>query len=875
MAGTARPAAEPLPSSPRALASDGRIPYRIGVLPEVLLAADSVRRLSVAIVLLSSSFNRTLTTAEIERVHEEVVEFYDFYQQHGAGRVDFDFALVEVDRPLARRDIAEVGPDRYYLSRDDLEAELVGRGFRGRFDEVIALHAWSNANPERALQAYGGGAVGPDGRFLGDAGFNSIPVMGRDPNTIGQVLIHEVLHNLDDMFARSGMPDAFLNADEMSRNMPLLLRERPGAFLPRYTDAEMLAYARRERQGREAYPWAMQLVYYAWMLERTPRADWDRLRYGRFVPAGAPAVRPLYSAVHTSAANDEVYLPVLARGAAEVRAGRFPLAPRSYAQADFDGTPLRTGVFHAGWVPLPPDRRDTVVVPVGDTAGVMVVRQRVAHVAAPADLVRYVEDPVPLAPRVVADRRGAPAESAPRASVRITGGDPASMVPGTYDLTHTAAADGWYVHPARTRLVVRRRWSARAGDDLTVSLGAPAALVADVRDDRGRDDAVVTAEVAGRVVPLALRADGRYAVTVEEELPWGLHWARVTARLGDGTAVTDSQRLYVRPGGWIRVGDIAFREPEGRIWLDATLVGRLGREVRASQLPLVAIVADRATPLAWDSVAGRYEAFVWAPPEADRVVVAALTGDSQRRTIPIMEGRNDVDAGRTRRVDAPPTAAAVRLVRPPAIDGDLADWPPTEAAAVPIGPASTVLTDTATYRGAADLAGEVRFAWDDSTLYVAGAFTDDAVETGESWNADRVNLVLDMRDDTTPLTYPTPDPSLDQWQEDDHWVFWRAGSPVVRRFGRRNADPLDGARLATRRTTGGWSFEAALPAAGLPGFVPFVGQVAGLQVFVTDGDEDGRVAELMWAGRWPYNADGIQWRLAELARLLFVDAPIR
>jgi hypothetical protein len=699
--------------------------------------------------------------------------------------------------------------------------------------------------------------------------------MGRDPNTIGQVLIHEVLHNLDDMFARSGMPDAFLNADEMSRTMPLLLQERPGAFLPQYTDAEMLAYARRERQGREAYPWAMQLVFYAWMLERTAKADWDRLRYGRLVPVESPDIRPLYGTVFTSTANDSVYLPVLVRGAAAVQAGRFPLAPRSYAQTDFDGTPLRTGVFHAGWVPLPPDRRDTVVVPIEDVAGVMVVRQRVAHVAAPEALVRYVEDPAPLAPRIVADRRGGVGPDIARGSVRTSGGDPASLVPGAYDLTHDGTAAGWYVHPARTRLTVRRRWSVRSDGDLTVSLGAPATLVADVREDRGLGDAVVTAEVAGRTVPLAHRADGRYVLTVDDELPWGLHWVRVTARRADGTTAVDSQRLYVRPGGWIRVGDIAFREPEGRIWIDATLVGRLGREVRHSQLPLVAIVGDRVTPLGWDSVAARYDAFVWAPPEADRVVVAALTGDSQRRAIPIMEGRNDVDAGRTRPVPAPPTAVAVRLPRPPVVDGDPGDWPATEAADVVVGMAGALLTEPATYGGAPDLTGRIRFGWNDSTLYVAGEFTDDAIETGESWNADRVNLVFDLRDDTSPLTYATPDPSLDQWQEDDHWVFLRMGSPVVRRFGRVNADPLAGAQVATRRTPAGWSFELALPAGGLPGFLPFVGQVAGLQVFVTDGDNDGRVAELMWAGRWPYNADGIQWRLAELARLLFVDAPIR
>ena len=89
-----------------------------------------------------------------------------------------------------------------------------------------------------------------------------------------------------------------------------------------------------------------------------------------------------------------------------------------------------------------------------------------------------------------------------------------------------------------------------------------------------------------------------------------------------------------------------------------------------------------------------------------------------------------------------------------------------------------------------------------------------------------------------------------------------------------NADPIPGARLATRRTATGWAYEAAIPRAALPGYVPFVGQVAGLQVFVTDGDGDRTATELMWSAKWPYTADGIEWRLAELATLLFVDAPL-
>ena len=125
-----------------------------------------------------------------------------------------------------------------------------------------------------------------------------------------------------------------------------------------------------------------------------------------------------------------------------------------------------------------------------------------------------------------------------------------------------------------------------------------------------------------------------------------------------------------------------------------------------------------------------------------------------------------------------------------------------------------------------------------------------------------------------PLTYTSANPPLNEWQDDDYWLFWRFGQTVVRRFGKVNADPVPGARLATRRTREGWAFEAAIPRAALPGYVPFVGQVSGLQVFVTDGDGERTATELMWSAKWPYTADGIEWRLAELGTLLYVDAPL-
>lgn len=131
-----------------------------------------------------------------------------------------------------------------------------------------------------------------------------------------------------------------------------------------------------------------------------------------------------------------------------------------------------------------------------------------------------------------------------------------------------------------------------------------------------------------------------------------------------------------------------------------------------------------------------------------------------------------------------------------------------------------------------------------------------------------------MKHDTSPLTYASANPPLNEWQDDDYWVFFRFAQTVIRRFGKANADPIPGARLATRRTPTGWAYEAAIPRAALPGYVPFVGQVAGLQVFVTDGDGERTATELMWSAKWPYTADGIEWRLAELATLLFTDGPL-
>jgi hypothetical protein len=391
----------------------------------------------------------------------------------------------------------------------------------------------------------------------------------------------------------------------------------------------------------------------------------------------------------------------------------------------------------------------------------------------------------------------------------------------------------------------------------------------------------VTAEIEGRRVPLVRSGDGRYSVTVPGDLAPGLHWARLSAAAPAGEVVTDSVRVYVRPAGWIRPPATFARGADGTIPVAVQVASRMGVDVRGAHLPLVAIAGDAVVALGEADSAGTYTGTVRGGASASRLVLASLAGDIQRRVVEIAPATPTPAAAalpapgsRLPALALPPYSAAVRLEHPPAIDADLSDWPATVAQPVVLGPESHLLTDSTVYHGARDLSARLRFGWDDTTLYLAGEITDDSVTSGDAWDTDRVNFVFDMKHDTSPLTYTSANPPLNEWQDDDYWVFFRFGVAAVRRFGKVNADPVPGARLATRRTAAGWAYEAAIPRAALPGFVPFVGQAAGLQAFVTDGDGDRTATELMWSARWPYTADGLEWHLAELATLLFVDAPL-
>jgi hypothetical protein len=640
-------------------------------------AASQVRRLEVLIVLYTRSFSQQLTRQQLERVHEEVLEFVEFYRTAAGDAVDFRISLLQVDRELARAEVSEVAPGRYYLGRDDIEDELVALGMLGHeFDEVIALYAWNNANPDGAALAYGGGAVGPDGGFLGDAGYNSIGVFAWDPGRISQIMIHEALHNIDDMFSMSGMPDGFLNADEMSRNMPALLAERPGAFLPQYDDDGMVKYAERERANRATYPWAMQLVYYGWMLQRTPREAWLGLQYGSVVDSGGRArgARPLYERIFLSRANRDFYLPVIAGGPAPASArtaGReTPLERRTYRHTDFDGSTLFEGTYYSAWLDLS-GSGGPLSVTVG-TGASEIVPIGIGELVAPSWLVTHARrvvsvvegDTVAFETAVAAPgseglllveareaRFGGSGPVADGAGLGVLiGGDTLALEqvePGHFafdlsrlemgrqELTLTAAAPELVFVPRAVAVERRAPWRIWADSLLTTGVGTPLAVTIRIAQDLGARGARVSARIGDREIELRELPDGRYSAVIDEGLPTGLDTVRVRAELaveGGHEVLESAIPVYVEPRGWIevarRIGALAGEV----VTLEARVRDRMGRVVEGVGLALAVVIGPDLLMMT-EEEPGVYRVRFAPPPGDHRLYVIGLEGSFERRVV--------------------------------------------------------------------------------------------------------------------------------------------------------------------------------------------------------------------------------------------------
>ncbi len=220
---------------------------------------------------------------------------------------------------------------------------------------------------------------------------------------------------------------------------------------------------------------------------------------------------------------------------------------------------------------------------------------------------------------------------------------------------------------------------------------------------------------------------------------------------------------------------------------------------------------------------------------------------------------------------APHRTAAIVL------DGGLDEW--NGVPAVALDSSSYLLSDPRHYEGNRDLGGAVQFVWDTTYLYAAGRFADDRLQAGAAWTSDRVNLVFDFRNDNHPLSYEGRAPDASNWQADDSWVYAHIvgdGPPPhpVMRLAADYHGPIEGAALVSRVVQGGWTFELRVPWSGLPEARPFVGAVLGLQIFVSDGDAEGGLTEIMWSDRWSWSPDaGLAWELWKMGKLVLTGVP--
>jgi hypothetical protein len=250
---------------------------------------DCVVTLKLLVVLYPRTFTWEMDNDSIANFHREVAQWIAWYDEIAGEKLHLDVDYIEIHTRINPLGSGPQGNDVYWMGPGDCDSDLLMRGIEpGIYDSVACFWAWDR---DRGMkQAYGGGAIGPDSsfEFLGRKGRTSYfgsAVLKSHPDNVSKVAIHEYLHNLDSIFETAGYPDKFFSSDDMAINMRKLVEERPGAFKEYgYSDKDMIIMADKERRREAAFPWRTQLVYYRWMLERTPKEDFIRLlkQFGRW-----------------------------------------------------------------------------------------------------------------------------------------------------------------------------------------------------------------------------------------------------------------------------------------------------------------------------------------------------------------------------------------------------------------------------------------------------------------------------------------------------------------------------------------------------------------------------------------------------------------
>ncbi len=204
-------------------------------------------------------------------------------------------------------------------------------------------------------------------------------------------------------------------------------------------------------------------------------------------------------------------------------------------------------------------------------------------------------------------------------------------------------------------------------------------------------------------------------------------------------------------------------------------------------------------------------------------------------------------------VDTGPQLEAVRLNRPPTIDGKLGEWQGASQAV------DAVVFGQENMSGVGDLGGRIWLAWDNDALYVAVLVIDDTLSQPSSGRQLYQGDSIEIQWDTRP---PGNNPAA--WDADDWHIGLSPGDfqghpPESYVWTARESTGVDaGVRMAAQPFTDngkyqGYTIEAAIPWA-LVNVQPKAGQTFRMSVSISDDDIPQAVQQSMVS-----TSPGRQW----------------
>jgi hypothetical protein len=196
-------------------------------------------------------------------------------------------------------------------------------------------------------------------------------------------------------------------------------------------------------------------------------------------------------------------------------------------------------------------------------------------------------------------------------------------------------------------------------------------------------------------------------------------------------------------------------------------------------------------------------------------------------------------------------AEAVRVAKPPTIDGELSEWAP--GCPIPLlGPGQTTVHDPSWTWSADNLRGVVRLAWDEKNLYLAGWVTDDvlaAPATGDQ-TPESDSLVLALHpgnraagEDARAFAYYLSPASPGGGSGKS--TLYRPAAHCGGLTSGQLARDSSVYELAIRREGTHTYYEARLPWSEL-GATGRLGAKLGLSLQLNDNDGKGRAAHISW-----------------------------